>query len=67
MEDPIVDTFTVVLAIRLIDMQNMCDKLAANCGERKRDKMGRRFKRAAACFKDMLKEISDVSRQQELL
>ena len=62
-----VDMFTVVLAIRLSDMQNICKALVQQCEERGRPKLARRFSRAAVSFGDMLKELEANERQQSIV
>lgn len=63
---PVVEMWTAVLMLRLMDMQAMCVYLAGECGKRKDEKLGRRLARAAEAFGDMIKEAESVSRQQQL-
>ena len=64
--EPTVDVFTVVLSLRLMDMAKICESLAVNCAEKKQDKLARRFKRAVASFKEMLKEIENDAKQGKM-
>ena len=62
----VVEMFDVVLTMRLLDMNHMCVALSRQCAERKRDKLSRRFSRAAVAFDEMRKEISNETRQTTL-
>lgn len=65
-EAPVVSIWTVVVLLRLGDMQAMCSHLAGECGKRGDEKIGRRLSRAAEAFKDIIAEVEGVSRQQQL-
>jgi hypothetical protein len=62
----IVQMFDLVLVMRLLDMHNMCVALSRQCAERGRDRMGRRFARAAVGFKEMSDEVGNENRQMKL-
>lgn len=64
--DPVVPIWVVVVLLRLGDMQAMCDHLSKLCSERGDEKTSRRLSRAGESFKDIIKEIENVSRQQQL-
>lgn len=64
---PVVDTYVVVLCLRLMDMHTMCDSLAKICDEKKRDKTARRLRRAAVGFREILEEVTNECKQTSLL
>lgn len=66
-EAPVVLIWVVVVMLRIGDMQAMCEHLSLLCKERGDEKLSRRLGRAGEAFKDMLKEMENVSRQQQLL
>lgn len=64
--EPVVDVFTVVLCLRLMDMAQMCGSLSLNCGAKGKEAHARRLKKAQKCFNDMLTEIETDAKQLDM-